>query len=1287
MCAAVRGRAALLTDSAARTQQLREQVRGIARPSPHAALGCSLLDDELHGLSIKASHTPQCNFCGTTPGFLPSQPELSALPADFQALEHLMRGLPRILGGSDAFELERTIQAFPELDVSGVTDSRVLHALYRDYSFLAAAYLHLHEVALPAALVHTGRCYPSALEQHEGAAYSLHDQTAGAAMAPAAVPACIAVPLQCLARRLGQPMALTFDSLVSGNVVHVDDAGKSHPAGTADYGRTWPWHQLQPVRTLLGGPFEAAFICILAEAEGAGAAIVAAVERLLRAASQGLPIMQGVSHELGPEHLADVRLPDSLLADLRDGLIALAGAQDAMIASMLKLFNSMPPEYFRASLSPLLAGSVANVNLAHGVQWEGIRAEGCDQFAHGFSLSQSAAVPAMEAILGIEHEADHFWYDESELALYRPRAVTQWLAQLRASLYSRYSGLEDMLLHNRAVSSSDLGMAALGGLHGRDGAQSSSSSPESQPPARRAGGAARLPRQQRVSGLHTNDKFGVHTIRFLVAASGDAGLVRLFNQTARNVWYLRELHGSLTDYFVLASAGAEQDVIFPVSIALRFHRNPLVGQLRGLPGVPDSAVVLRPSSGHFNVTADTEVTLPGVAEYWQQLAEAQHPDEASAVPPYLQALHQEVMQRVGAGDPALYYKLYSEHVPIPLLSSAWKEWPVLQRLRTERKYQRSGFARHARQPVFVQPVLLAEGRPRKHAQAPLVSRHSSGSASKGSSYSSVASGPIMAGAVLPAAGSSSSSSSWTTVTVSDYEVLEQHENRDLQVGSTPGHIPGPVRRHFVGRASSDSDVDVRERMGQFESQIRTGERPGRLPKRWVEVTELTSESGSDVDSGTESPAEFEGRKEQRAMRRLHFDRREHRSLLDRLLRRRRAAHVHAGSANILAGQTAPLPGSRGKVRGRALAAKAVFLVDSEGHVLTPREYGDRQRPRRVGQKKQIVDHPRARGRAVFRYGPRGNVRGHIHRGDDASDASSLSMTMQAEATMLTNTHEVQLCKRADRRARLPTADVVEHRERREIALGRPSSLRRVQQQQRRRRARPVVESGGAAVLTAHRFAEQTWGSAEVSGSDGEHPRMRYGRPEPMSGKAYFVVQMPKRKLRASNGRIQSKLRGSKSESSSGPAAGRPSDRVTGAVGEAVFRMGTKPGMHRVDSGSSISDALDMYHSHVVQGAARMTTENRQLRKQHRRLRAYKRRAHTGSPEQHGLAEHRTSHVLESSTDAELSHSPIAVPSRSKKHAQQQQRARPGRRPAAAKKPVHVQRIQPSKHTVTPVVLG
>ena len=191
------------------------------------------------------------------------------------------------------------------------------------------------------------------------------------------------------------------------------------------------------------------------------------------------------------------------------------------------------------------------------------------------------------------------------------------------------------------------------------------------------------------------------------------------------------------------------------------------------------------------------------------------------------------------------------------------------------------------------------------------------------------------------------------------------------------------------------------------------------------------------------------------------------------------------------------------------------------------------------------------------------------------------------------------------------------------------------------------------------------------------------------GKAYFVVQMPQRKLRASNGRIQSKMRGSKSESSSGPAAGRPSDRVTGAVGEAVFRMGTKPGMHRVDSGSSISDALDMHHSHVVQGAARMTTENRQLRKQHRRLRAYKRRAHTGSPEQqvqHGLAEHRTSHVLESSTDAELDHSPIAVPSRPKEHAQQQ-RARPGRSRAAAKQPVHVQRIQPSKYTVTPVVLG
>lgn len=101
---------------------------------------------EKSSAAAAASALPQFTT-GKSNGFLPRNDPLVKLPKEFDALESLLQRMPLNLPDGkpgllaqgkfgDAVEKE-----LPLIDVSKITDSALLTALFRDYTFAASAYL------------------------------------------------------------------------------------------------------------------------------------------------------------------------------------------------------------------------------------------------------------------------------------------------------------------------------------------------------------------------------------------------------------------------------------------------------------------------------------------------------------------------------------------------------------------------------------------------------------------------------------------------------------------------------------------------------------------------------------------------------------------------------------------------------------------------------------------------------------------------------------------------------------------------------------------------------------------------------------------------------------------------------------------------------------------------------------------------------------------------------------------------------------------------------------------
>ncbi|KAJ2780058.1 hypothetical protein H4R18_003673 [Coemansia javaensis] len=186
-------------------------------------------------------------------GFLPRREPLAVLPSYFEGLDELLRDMPiqrsdGTLGLLHTGQLgARVERELPQYDVEFVFDRRILAALYRDYSMLASAYL----------------LEPCDIQFRLARNYGL---------ARRILPASIAVPLETVARRLGQKPFLEHSAFTLYNYRRRDAA---KPAALDN---------LEPVRCFSGCDRERSFIAGHVAAAGHTGAVVDASQGILRAA-------------------------------------------------------------------------------------------------------------------------------------------------------------------------------------------------------------------------------------------------------------------------------------------------------------------------------------------------------------------------------------------------------------------------------------------------------------------------------------------------------------------------------------------------------------------------------------------------------------------------------------------------------------------------------------------------------------------------------------------------------------------------------------------------------------------------------------------------------------------------------------------------------------------------------------------------------------------------------------------------------------------------------------------
>ncbi len=215
---------------------------------------------------------------------------------------------------------------------------------------------------------------------------------------PAAVlPRRLAVPWHKVAERLGRPPVLSYSSYALHNFRRLDQSGEVKCGNIA------------LIQNFLGGIDEEWFILIHVDIE--------------RRAARGLAVL--------PEcvQAAQNRNADLLRTLLGDVKAALAD----MYATMLRMPEHCDPYVYYHRVRPYIHGWKNHPDLPEGLFYEGVEAyAGQPQQFRGETGAQSAIVPALDAMLGIEHKADILRTYLMEMRTYMPPAHRQFIEALEA---------------------------------------------------------------------------------------------------------------------------------------------------------------------------------------------------------------------------------------------------------------------------------------------------------------------------------------------------------------------------------------------------------------------------------------------------------------------------------------------------------------------------------------------------------------------------------------------------------------------------------------------------------------------------------------------------------------------------------------------------------------------------------------------------------------------------------------------------------------------------------------
>ena len=203
---------------------------------------------------------------------------------------------------------------------------------------------------------------------------------------PATVmPANLAIPWHQVGKLVGRPPILSYQSYASDNWRRFDASG---PIECGNIGL---------LQCFLGGQDEEWFILIHIEIEKKAGKALKAIEDAQSAVSEN-----------------DADQLEAALTNLRSAL-----------AAMYEVLGRMPercdPYIYFHRVRPYIFGWRNNPSLPDGVIYEGVdEYQGVGQKFRGETGAQSAIIPAMDAVLGIDHEKDELREYLMEMRMYMP---------------------------------------------------------------------------------------------------------------------------------------------------------------------------------------------------------------------------------------------------------------------------------------------------------------------------------------------------------------------------------------------------------------------------------------------------------------------------------------------------------------------------------------------------------------------------------------------------------------------------------------------------------------------------------------------------------------------------------------------------------------------------------------------------------------------------------------------------------------------------------------------------
>ena len=215
---------------------------------------------------------------------------------------------------------------------------------------------------------------------------------------PATVlPRNIAVPFHAIATHLGRPPVLSYASYGLDNWQRID------PAGPVEIGN------IRLIQNFLGGLDEDWFILIHIEIEARAAAAIAAIPDIVRATD------------------------DKDVAALIDGLTTVEAALRGMHATLCRMTEACDPYIYYTRARPYIHGWKDNPSLPDGLVYEGVgEYGGTPQRFRGETGAQSSIIPALDALLGIGHDAGPLHDYLMEMRDYMPPGHRAFVAALEA---------------------------------------------------------------------------------------------------------------------------------------------------------------------------------------------------------------------------------------------------------------------------------------------------------------------------------------------------------------------------------------------------------------------------------------------------------------------------------------------------------------------------------------------------------------------------------------------------------------------------------------------------------------------------------------------------------------------------------------------------------------------------------------------------------------------------------------------------------------------------------------